>query len=126
MPAAKAFLMLKKDGREKEKELGTNSCPIVVNGEIPTNCMARVLFTKILTGGKIQGKRPAPTASLNNFTAFPSNKRLSAFGAPANKQALNSNGDNATEHVNTYHSPTETRSSINDPYPQFGWQGAVC
>lgn len=28
--------------------------------------------------------------------------------------------------MNTHHSPAETRSSINAPYPQFGWQGAVC
>lgn len=99
MTADKTFLILQKDGKEKEKELGANSCPIVVNGEIPTNCMARVLFTEIPAGGKIQGKGPALTASLNNFTAFPRNKRLSAFGAPANKQALNSNGENATEHT---------------------------
>lgn len=70
MPADKTFLILKKDGRKKEKELETNSCPIVVNGEIPTNRMARVLFIEIPARGKIQGKGPVLTASLNDFKHF--------------------------------------------------------
>lgn len=65
MPPDKTFLILKKDGREKEKELGTNSCPTVVSGEIPSNHPARVLFTKTSAVGEIPGKGPALTASLN-------------------------------------------------------------
>lgn len=67
--------------------------------------MARVSFTKIPAGGEIRVKGPALTASLNTFTAFPSNKMLqhlrNQLGAltPANKQALNSNGENETEHM---------------------------
>lgn len=64
-PPDKTFLILKKDGREKEKELGTNSCPTVVSGEIPSNHPARVLFTKTSAVGEIPGKGPALTASLN-------------------------------------------------------------
>lgn len=86
MPAATTFLIPKKDGKEKS----WGPCPIVFNGEIPTNHKERVLFTKIPAGGNIQGERPTLTASLHNFTAFPSNKSLLPFGAPGNKQALKS------------------------------------
>lgn len=54
----------------------------------------------------MQVKGPAPTASLNNFTALPSNEMLQHLQnqlealTPANKQPLNSNGENAIEHVN--------------------------
>lgn len=54
----------------------------------------------------MQVKGPASTVSLNNFTALPSNKMLQRLQnqlealTPANKQPLNSNEENAIEHVN--------------------------
>lgn len=86
MPTATTFLILKKDGKEKT----WGPYPIVFNGEITTKHMERVLFTKIPVGGNTQGERPALMASLHNFTALPSNKSLSAFGAPGNKHTLKS------------------------------------
>lgn len=123
MPAATTFLILKKDGKEKSWE----PHPIVFNGEIHTNHMKRLLFTKIPAGGNIQGERPAPTASLHNFTAFPSDINLSAFGTPGNKPALKSVQQWCDwTQVSRYPSPREPRRSRSAPYPQFSWQGAVC
>lgn len=87
MPAATTFLILKKDGKEKSWW----PCPIVFNGEIPTNHIERVLFTKIPAGGGIpKGQDQHWWPHYTIFTLFPSNKSLSAFGAPGNKQALKS------------------------------------
>lgn len=66
MPAATTFLILKKDGKEKSWW----PCPTVFNGEIPTNHMERVLFTKIPSGGEYPRGKTSTDGLITQFLHY--------------------------------------------------------